>query len=177
MKRLAWLFCLVLVVFPLAMAGCYVAESNYEAVVAERDALQTENDELEADINGLETDIDALEAELDTTKSDVASLVAGLDKKLAALDVINGYFAEALNYIAGEVSESEAEEALATLLVEFGDVIDDVGNEELSQLWDNAEAAAALNDVDEFVASLTAIMDLLSELVDEDMAAIEARLS
>jgi hypothetical protein len=90
--------------------------------------------------------------------------------------VINDYFADALNYIAGEMSESEAEEALATFVSEFGDVLDAVGNEELSQLWDNAEAAAVLNDVDEFVANLTAIMDLLSELVDDDMAAIAARL-
>jgi outer membrane murein-binding lipoprotein Lpp len=183
MKRLMVLFCLVLVVFPLVVAGCGVAKSDYEAVVAERDVLQAEKDalqaeknSLEADIDALEADIDALETELDTTKADVMSLVTVLDKKIAAVVMINGYFADALDYIAGGMSEYEATAVLATFLAEFGDVIDAVGNEELSQLWDNAEAAAALNDVDGFVANLTAIMDLLSELIDADIAAIEARL-
>jgi cell division protein FtsB len=176
-KRLILLFCLVLVVFPLVMAGCGVAKSDYEAVVALKDALQAENDELEADIDELETEREALESELDTTKSDVASLVAGLEKKQAALVMINGYFADALDYIAGEMSESEATGALVTFLAEFGSVIDDVGDEELSQLWDNAEAASTLGDVEDFVSNLTAIMALLSDLIDADMAAIEARLS
>jgi outer membrane murein-binding lipoprotein Lpp len=159
------------------MTGCGVAKSDYEAVVAERDTLQTEKNTLEAENDELEADIDALETGLDATKSDATSLVAELDKKLAALVMINSYFADALNYIAGEMSESEATEALATFVSEFGDVLDVVGNEELSRLWDNAEVAAALDDVEEFVANLTAIMALLQDLIDDDMAAIEARLS
>jgi len=176
-NRLILLFCLVLVVFPLVMAGCGVANSDYEAVVAERDTLQAEKDTLQADIDELETDIDALETELDATKSDLASLVAELEKKQVALVMINGYFADALYYIAGEMSEYEATEALATFVANFGNVIYDVGNEELSQLWDNAEAASALGSVEGFVSNVAAIMALLADLIDADMAAIEARLS
>jgi cell division protein FtsB len=177
MKKLMVLFCALLLVFPLLMTGCGVAESDYEAVVAERDTLQTENNALQAEMNGLEADIDELETELDATKSDVTSLVAELDKKLAALVVINGYFSDALRYIAGEMSESDATEALAVFIAELGGVLDNVGNAELSQLWDNAEAAMELGDVEEFVSNFTAITALLQDLIDADIAAIGASLS
>jgi len=176
-KKLIVLFCVVLLVFPLVMTGCGVAKSEYEAVVAERDTLQTEKNTLQAEKDALETERDELQAELDATKSDVTSLVAELDKKLVAVAVIDSYFSEALRYIAGDMSESEATEALATFLAEFGGVIDDVGNDELSQLWDNAVAASELDDVEEFISNFTAIIALLTDLIDDDIAAIEARLS
>jgi outer membrane murein-binding lipoprotein Lpp len=176
-KKLIVLFCAVLVVFPLVMTGCGVAKSDYEAVVAERDTLQTEKNTVQAEKDALETERDELQAELSATKSDVTSLVAELDKKLVALVMVDGYFSDALNYIAGEMSESDATEALTTFIAGFGGVLDDVGNDELSQLWDNAVAASELGDVEEFISNFTAIMALLEDLINDDIAAIEARLS
>jgi cell division protein FtsB len=177
-KKLIVLFCLVLLVFPLVMTGCGgVAESDYEAVVAERDALQAEKNALQAENDGLQAEKSALETELDATQSDVASLVAGLEKKLAALVVIDSYFSDALRYIAGEMTEAEVEESWMTFISDVGEALDDVADDELSQLWDDAEAAAALVDVDEFLSDVTDIIALLQELIDGDIAAIEARVS
>jgi hypothetical protein len=167
MKKLTVLFCLVLLVFPLLMTGCGgVAEADYEAVVAERDALQAENNALQADID-----------ELDATQSDVAALVAELDKKLAAMFVISNYFSDAVKYIAGELDETDVDEAWATFMSDFGACMDEVGDDELSQLWDDAEAATGLGDVDQFLSDITDIVALLEDLIDDDMAAIEARVS
>jgi cell division protein FtsB len=178
MKRLLVLLCVTLVVLPLVMVGCGgVAESDYNAVVAERDTLQAENNALQTENDALQADVDELETELDATQSDVASLVAELEKKVAALIVINGYFSDALSYIAGEMSDSEVAEAWATFMYEIGGALDDVANDELSQLWDDAEAAAEVGDADEFVTDITVIMALLQGLIDDDIAAIEARLS
>jgi len=177
-KKLIVLFCLVLMLFPLVMTGCGgVAESDYEAVVAERDALQAEKNALQAENDGLQAEKSALETELDATKSDVAALVAGLEKKLVALIVIDGYFSDSLRYIAGEMSDAEVAEAWATFISEIGAAIDDVADDGLSQLWDDAEAAAEVGDADEFISAVTAVMALLQELIDNDIAAIEARLS
>jgi len=169
-KKLIVLFCVVLLVFPLVMTGCGVAKSEYEAVVAERNTLQAEKD-------ALETERDELQAELDATKSDVTSLVAELDKKLIAVAVIDGYFSDSLRYFAGEMSESDLTGAMTAFMSDFGGVLDDVGNDELSQLWDDAVAATELGDGEEFSSNIAAIIASLTDLIDDDIAAIEARLS
>jgi outer membrane murein-binding lipoprotein Lpp len=178
MKRLMVLFCAILVVFPFVMTGCGgVAEADYDAVVAERDALQTENSALQAEIDALEANMDDLVTELTAAQSELTALVDALDAKLTAVLVMKDYFAGALDYIAGGMSESEAQATLATFVAEFGDLLDDVGNEEVSQLWDEAQAAAAIGDLIELVAKVTEIMDLLQDLIEDDMAAIEAGIS
>jgi cell division protein FtsB len=178
MKKLVVLFCLLLLVLPLVLTGCGgVAEADYEAVVAERDALQAENNALQADIDALQADIDELETELDATQSDVTALIAELDKKLAAVIVMKDYFADALSYIAGGMSDTEATETLAAFVAGFGGLLDPVGSEEIAQLWDDVQAAAAVNDLEGLVDNVTAIMNVLEDLIADDMAAIEASLS
>lgn len=178
MKRLIVLFGVLLMVFPLVMTGCGgVAEADYDAVVAERDALQTEKSALQAEKDALATERDGLEAELDATKSDLASLVAGLDKKLTASVLINGYFIDALDYITGKMSLSEVAETQVVFVAEIGEALDDVGDDDLSQLWDDAAAAAAVDDIDQFSRHFADILALLQEMIESDMAAITARLS
>jgi outer membrane murein-binding lipoprotein Lpp len=178
MKGLMVLFCMMLVVFPFVMTGCGgVAESDYDAVVAERDALQTENSALQASITELEADMDELVTELTAAQSELTARLTGLDEKLTAVLVMKDYFTEALDYIAGGMSESEARATLATFVGEFGDFLDDVGNEDISALWDDALAAAAVDDLEELVDKVTEIMNLLQDLITDDLVAIAVGIS
>jgi hypothetical protein len=158
MKKVILLFVVTSLLLPLVVTGCGVAQSEYEAVVADRDAAQAQVASLQAD------------------KSDVTSLFAALEKKLAATAMIGGFLSDAFKVVAGEMSQSDFNKAGDAFVADFGGVLDAVGNDALSQLWDDAVAASGRGDDEEFSSNLAALMDLLTNLIDEDISAINAKL-
>ncbi len=190
MRKGIALFVTTLLLSLLLMTGCGGAQGEYDAVVADRDAAKAQVSSLQAEVTSLQTELNELQASLNETqmaldtananyedlKSDVTSTWAALDTKIEAAGMIFSYYSYANKYSVGLISDSEFEDTSSRFLANFGGVINPVGNAELFQMWEDAVLAAGQGDSNEFMTKFAAVMDLLTELVEEDVAAMDVKL-
>ncbi len=154
----------------VGLSGCGISEDVYNEVVAERDAAQTQ-------VESLQSDLGAAQAQYDTFKSDLNTLWTSLYKKLAVREAIIDYWNNAAWLAAGEVSLWEFIDITALFVLNTGTYVDAVENPELSQLWEDFVLYAVQENEAESMGSFAALTDLVSDLIDQDIEAIEAKLS
>lgn len=190
MRKGTLLFVTALLLLALLMTGCGVAQAEYDAVVAERDAAKAQVASLQPQVTSLQTDLNELQASLEETqmaldtakanyedlKSDVTSIWTALDKKLAAAGMIFSFWSDSLKFEAGLMSMADFEKSTTLFMTRFGGVLDDVGNPQVSKMWEDAFVAAARNDEKGFATKFAAVMDSLTELIEKDVAEINEKL-
>jgi len=170
------LFVTALLLLALLMTGCGVAQAEYDAVVAERDATKAQVASLEAQVTSLEADLNEAKANYEGLKSDVTSIWTALDKKLAAAGMIFSFWSDAGKADVGLMSASDYEKSVAVFIANFGGVLDNVGNPQVSKMWEDAVLAAGRDDTEEFGKQFAGVMDSLTELIEKDVAEINAKL-
>ncbi len=166
------------------------ARAQVTSTTAERDkaraqvnSLQNELDELKASLDGVKASLEETQTALDTAeadgeafKSDVSSIFAELEKKTEAAAMIFGYWADSGKCVAGLMSQSELVVKATFLMTGLGSRLDVIGNAELSQLWQDAVVASTRGDEKGFLAKFAAVMDSLSDLIGNDVNAMNAKL-
>ena len=148
--------------------------------------LETDLTEAQAQIGTLGDDLDKAESDLATAQIKVSKLEGvqtelrplwdSLQKKLAVQQAIVDFWSTVSLLAAGEISETEA--TLRTLVfMGMGPDIEEVGDAELSQLWEDFITYAQQGKEAKMLSSLGALTERVSDLIDQDIEALEAQLS
>ncbi len=159
------------------------ARAQVTSTAAERDkartqvsSLKNELDELKASLEETQTALDAAKADGEAFKSDVSSIFAELEKKTEAAEMIQRFWSNALKVEAGKMSQRDLEVKVALFMAGLSGKLEPIGNAELSQTWQDAVVASTRGDEKGFAAKFAAVMDSLSDLIDEDVSAMNAKL-
>ena len=195
----------MLLLASLLVVGCGVPQQEHDAVVAERDTLKAEQDAAQTQVESLESNLAKTQSEVESLESDLAkaqSQVGSLQSSVAAAETKYNTFKSDLNTLwtslnnrlaiqreivtfyngaakveLGEMSGAEYMAWLGLFLMGMGTKVDAVGDPELSQLWEDVFVYGGLGDEAKLGASLVAFTDVIWDLIEEDIQAIEAKLS
>ena len=152
-------------------------QSDLAATQSELADAESQISSLKSAANKAKSDLAATQEEYSTFKSDLDGLWDSLEKKLDVqaelIDMYNG----AAKLETGEMSVGEYLAWMATFMATMGTKIDAVENTELSQLWEDFFSYAAQGDESKMGKSLTGLADLTRDLIDQDIEALEAKLS
>lgn len=114
--RKSWLvFGVIFLLLPLLLFGCGISEETYNAVKAERDALQTQVTELQSEVS-------AKQAEYDGLKSDYDELASRFETALAEYEELSADYNELSQQLIvpveepAEITEADVEQALFELV-------------------------------------------------------------
>lgn len=73
MKKIIVIFLAVVLLLPLLVVGCGIAQEQYDAVVAERDTLLAEHDSLQNEVSSMQRELDKAQDQIDDLEGDVAT--------------------------------------------------------------------------------------------------------
>lgn len=160
------LLAVILVLLLILCSGC-VSKADYDTLVKERDSLK-------AQVTTQQNALDSLKSNNESIKP----IVTRLAKEMKALAVINSLMVEGMNIYAstGTTNTSNMSALGGTFIADFGQAINDIGDEKLSQLWKDMLQAAARMDAKGASNKLSATFALLSQMVDDDTKALQAKL-
>jgi len=153
-----------------------------DLAATETDLATSESDLATAQsrISSLQSDFTAAQAkvsELEDFKTELGSLWDSLEPKLTLAGAILNFWNGAAQVLAGEKTELEYE-VQTTKFLDIATVQTEViGNDELIELWDDVVSYSQQEKETEFFSSFAALTDLLMDLIDPDIVAIEAKLS
>lgn len=154
---------LISVLAAMILTGC-VSQDEYDAVIKERDASNTQ-------LLTLQDDIGVLEVKHDNLKSSVEKTTARLEKEIRALSRISAFFIEA------ESSLGDQNKMITTGAVFIADMsknIAEIENAELTGVWSEMLRVAAMNDVKSIGQKLTEILNIVTSLVNDDIARLQS---
>lgn len=153
--------------------------SNSQNLENDLTAAQAQMETLEDDINKVENDLATAQrqlSELRGVETELRSLWDSLQEKMALREAITDFWCVASLAAAGEITESEAT-IRATVFLGKTDDIENIEDAELSQLWEDFFTYAEKEKEAECLSSLAAFTERISDLIDQDIEAIEAQLS
>ena len=161
-------------------------QSDLAAEQSKSAKLETDLTEAQAQIGTLGDDLDKAESDLATAQTKVSklegvrtelrSLWEPLKEKLSVRAAIADFFATVSLLAAGEISELEATRRTLVFLGMQPD-IEDIGDAELSQLWEDFITYAEQGKETEMLGKLAALVERVSDLIDPDIEVLEAQLS
>ena len=159
-----------------------LAATEDDLAAAESDLGETESDLATArsSISSLQSDLRAAQAkvsQLEGSQTEMGSLWDSLNEKLTLQRTILDYWNGAAWLGAGEKTESEYIIETGSFLIITSVLANAIGNAELSELWDDFMSYIGQVKEAEAMGSIAALTDLLHDLIDQDIAAIEAELS
>lgn len=194
MKKRWFAVGVVLLVVSLLVVGCGVPQEEHDAVLAGRDAAQAEVALLQSDLTEVQSDLATAQSQVSSLRSDLTvaqskvsdlegfktelgSLWDSLNEKLTLQLTIAEYWNGAAWVGAGEKSESVYLIEVALLMIATTVVVGVLGNAEIIELWGDFITYTGEGREMEAMGSIAALTDLLHDLIDQDIAAIEAELS
>ena len=157
-----------------------VLEKELADSEAEVSTLEADLSEAQSQISSLQSDLTAAQAkvnELEDFKWELGSLWDSLKPKLTLGAAILNFWNGAAQVVAGEKTELEYEVESTSFLVTGTVQTEVIGNDELTGLWDDFVSYAEQEKETEMFSSFAALTDLLMDLIDQDIVAIEAQLS
>ena len=161
--------------------------AQLNATITERDeakaqlnAAITERDEAKTRITALGKELLVTQAALETADNNYGDLVSNLRKTCRDLEnlieadaLIMGYWADAAELAAGSISESEFSNKSAIFIMSLSFHLSRIGNESLSQHWQNA--VETTNDTT-FYAEYSQVMNILTGLIEEKLDTLSQQL-
>jgi len=150
--------------FLMLSTGC-VSQTDYNAVVQERDALKEQITTLQNELSGLKTNDES-----------VRSIAGRLEKEVNALIVLNNLWSELFTLVSTATSSSAFSAWGGKLIADFGKAVNDVDDPKLSQLWSEMLQSSASRDIEGTGSKLGAVFSLLTKMTSDDMAALKANL-
>ncbi|MDD5312329.1 MAG: hypothetical protein PHO26_04765 [Dehalococcoidia bacterium] len=150
--------------FLILNTGC-VSQTDYNALVQERDGLKEQVTTLQNELNALKTNDEG-----------VRSIANRLEKEINALIVLNNLWSELFTLVSSATSASALSTWGGKLIADFGKAVNDVGDSKLSQLWSEMLQASASRDIEGTGSKIGAVFALLTKMTSEDMAALKANL-
>jgi len=154
---------LIFALFAALLTGC-VSQDEYNAVTKERDGAN-------AQLLALQNELGVLKVKHGDLKISVEKTTSRLAKETKALSRFAAYFVEA------EQSLGDQNKMIITgaaFITEMSKSVAEIDNAELTALWAEMLRVAAVNDVKGIAQKLFQVLDLLSKLINDDMAKLQS---
>jgi len=114
------MFGVIFLLLSFLLVGCGISEETYNAVVAERDAVQAQVTSLQSEVSAIQAKYDDLKADDDELKSEFTAMQAEYEELGADYDELNARYEElgkqAETVEVAEVIEADVEQALFQLV-------------------------------------------------------------
>ena len=112
MKKGWFLVGIIFLLVPWLLVGCGISEEVYNAVVAERDALQTEATSLKIELSAKETELLSVQSELSAKETELLSVQNQLSAKEGELQTAQSELETATGKLKGGKARMEVINAL-----------------------------------------------------------------